>query len=172
MNKRIAVRSQSIAAGASAGNPHRASWGLCCVDDGPGSPEGVSRSLLWFDSRVAMLEYTGMYLTYVGSEPRLGWDEAAARVRATIEALSAGRLNDDAALLDINEHLQGCVQLLWWGPFAELLTGEGVFPVEVRTWWFEEADDPDGDSSHDVPIIDDDLVEEFAEDLWQFGISA
>jgi hypothetical protein len=117
-----------------------------------------------------MLEYAGLYLAYSGAEPRVGWDEAAARVKATVESLVAGRLDENAALLEINEHLRGCVQLIWWGPFEELLAGDGWFSREVRAWWSGGDDATDGEPPLNVPPIDPDRAYEFAEDLWQYGI--
>jgi hypothetical protein len=170
MDRRIATRSQSIAAAAGAQTPQRSSWGMFYDEDRAGAAGTGSSGFLWFDSRAALLEYAATYLAYVGAEPHLGWEEAAARVRQAVEALVGGRSDEAAALAEINEHLRGCVQLLWWGPFEDILTGDGAFPRLVRAWWFADDDEPGDDASSDVPPIEPEMIDDFADDIWQYGI--
>ena len=107
-------------------------------------------------------------LTYANPGPsNVDHEEVARRCTAIVARVSDGTLGLPGGLEALNAALTRFSQVRWWGRFEELLTGEGVFPRDIRAWYRGSfSDDEDGDAS---PIRAEER-EEFVSTLPEYGL--
>lgn len=89
---------------------------------------------LWFSDREGMLAYVKDYLSWDPTRVSRPEPIDVERARAAHGVLAAEARPDDAATLEaVNRALAGLHQITWWGPFRELLGGDGEYVRQLRT---------------------------------------
>lgn len=115
--------------------PRPGCWGVYAFDDGPVIAGGGDGGLLWFPSHEGLLLLLDDCAAVRSS---LKLRETRQRRRALAPVMSGAACCDAAkldAIKDWNHALKGFLQVVWYGDFCELLSGDSDFAHEIRIWY-------------------------------------
>jgi hypothetical protein len=167
LNCQSAADIQILVARAHERAPAKTSWGFFSYDDAPAGIGGGCGAFLWFDSHPEMVDFIGTYLPFRSAgASRRSPTEVATRVKGILAEMCLNPDgNSEGVRTRLNDLLKGYTNLVWWGPFDELLSGSNEFAREVRRWFHssrmaDKADAP----------IEADQQEEFVQAIQEYGL--
>jgi N-6 DNA Methylase len=140
----IEERMQEAAEQAHALVPTEDTWGFYGYGDASADVGGGAGGFLWFHTREEMLDFIRLYLPFWNGGPvHNDVVRVSARVGKIMERLNGAPLGE-AFKSQLNQTLKGYTQIGWWGRFGELLSREGAFAREIRSWFRSVASERTG----------------------------
>jgi hypothetical protein len=148
------------------GNPGKNTWGFYSYHQSYGITGGFG-SFIWFTDRSSMLDFFTTSLPYTTADCSTHNPEEIAeialRINDIIKEMKSGVVDDETAVLRLNEVLQSHIQIEWMGTVESLFRGEHPYAFKVRSSFRDENADPG------APIKPEEQ-EEFCEFLEEWGI--
>jgi hypothetical protein len=151
MNKRIAVFEELIHQ-VQGNKPQPGCPGIysyCDVNVPCGGGQG---GFFWFKDDAEFFELAKYFCFMYADSDEDCDDELFRRNNEIITSLQSKKVDLETARLKLNELLKGRVQTSWWGPFDNLLDGQGKFARETRTLFWAEQPDADEENEIEDPI--------------------
>jgi hypothetical protein len=127
-------------------SPTEKGWGLFMQAANPQPGIDEAGQFLWFDTKSDLFDFLKQHAVYWASMSSGATENDLPKICEAAAHLVQQAEKAEITLVEAMDELSDWLyefnrEFTWAGSYAELLTGEGEFPVEVRTWFRQVISD-------------------------------